>query len=81
MAGCVFAGGEEHKFMIENIILRSMMRIIDTTVLNPNGPNGANIFVQNVDAAHNSSERQVIDYIYEAQAPKKSIAAAAVRRR
>ena len=40
-----------------------MIRTIDdATVLNPNGPN---TFVQNGDAADNSSKRQVIDYIYE----------------
>ena len=47
-----------------------MIRTIDAKVLNrngPNGANGANIFVQNGDAAHNSgSKRQVIDYISEA---------------
>ena len=30
------------------------------------------IFVQNGDAAHNSSRRQVIDFTYTRQAPKKS---------
>ena len=45
-----------------------MIRTIDEKVINPNS---SNIFVQK-DAAHNSSQRQVIDYIYEAgQAPKK----------
>ena len=44
-----------------------MIRTIDEKVLNPNGPN---IFVQNGDAADNSSERQVFDHIYEA-GPKK----------
>ena len=63
MVGCVLAGGEKHKFMIGNIILRSMTITIDAIVLNPKGPN---IFVQNGDAAYNSSKRQVIDYIYEA---------------
>ena len=38
-------------------------------VFNTNGPN---MFVQNDDAAHNSSKRQVIDYKYEAGHEKKS---------
>ena len=41
---------------------------IDAKVLNPNGPN---IFVQNGDAAHSNSKRQVIDYRYKA-APEKT---------
>ena len=44
-----------------------MIRTIDANVLNPNRPN---IFVQNVDAAHNSSKRQVIDHIYEVDPEK-----------
>ena len=35
-----------------------VMRTIDAKVLNPNGPK---IFVQNGDAAHSCSKRQVID--------------------
>ena len=60
MARCELAGGEKHK-----IHDRKCNRIItiDAKVLHPNGPN---IFVQNGDAAHNSSKRQVIDYLYEA---------------
>ena len=44
-----------------------MISTIDAKVLNPNGPD---IFVQNVDAAHNSSKRQVVDSIYEANPEK-----------
>ena len=40
----------------------NMITIIDAKVLKSNGPN---IFVQNGDAAYTSSNRQVIDYIYE----------------
>ena len=58
------------------------MRTIDSKVLNPNGPN---IFVQNDDAAHNSSSKRqvlVIDYIYEAGLKNQLlIQATAVRRR
>ena len=40
-----------------------MIRTIDAKVLDQNGPNS---FVQNSDAAHNSSKRHVFDYMYEA---------------
>ena len=73
----VLAGRKKHKFMIGNIILRSMTITIDAIVLNPKGPN---IFVQNGDAAHNSSRRQVVDYILRSR-PRKNQLATAVRRR
>ena len=40
----------------------NMIRTFDAQVLKSNGPN---IFVQNGDAAHNSSDRQVIDCLYD----------------
>ena len=51
------AWGKKHKLMIGNKIT------INEEVLNPTG---SNIFVQNDDAAHKSSKRQVTDYRYEA---------------
>ena len=56
----VLAGGGAKHILIDD---RNVIRTIDAKVLDPNGPN---IFVQNGDAAHSSSKRQVIDYIYEA---------------
>ena len=59
MAGCA-RGGEEAQIDDRKY---NVIRIIDAKVLNPNGPN---VFVQNGDAAHSSSKKQVIDYLYEA---------------
>ena len=53
-------GGEETQIHYRKY---NVIRTIDAKVSNPNGPN---ILVQNGYAAHNSSKRQVIDYIYEA---------------
>ena len=52
-------GGEETPIHAQKYY---MMRTIDAKVSNPNDPPA--IFVQNGDAAHKSSKRQVIDYIY-----------------
>ena len=57
----------------------NMIRTIDAKVLNPNDP--PDIFVRNGDAAHNSSQIQVINYIYIRSRPRNDQLATAVRRR